>query len=192
MPESSVSIVPSERIYRSILFIRDHKVVLDQDLAALYGTETKKLLQAVKRNIDRFPEDFMFQLNNGEFNNLRSQFVTSSWGGRRYPPYAFTEQGVAMLSSVLRSKRAIAANIAIMRTFVKLREILVTNEALRRKIESMERKYEEQFKLIFNVLSKMVIADSKPKSQIGFFTEAKGHVPPKKTKDSKIRLRENL
>jgi len=184
MPESSVSIVPSERIYRSILFIRDHKVVLDQDLAALYGTETKKLLQAVKRNIDRFPEDFMFQLNNGEFNNLRSQFVTSSWGGRRYPPYAFTEQGVAMLSSVLRSKRAIAANIAIMRTFVKLREILVTNEALRRKIESMERKYEEQFKLIFNVLSKMVIADSKPKSQIGFFTELQEH-KAKKGKQSK-------
>jgi hypothetical protein len=125
-----------------------------------------------------------------EFEHLRCHFGTSSWGGRRYPPYAFTEQGVAMLSSVLRSKRAIAVNIAIMRTFVKLREILATNEALRRKIESMERKYEEQFKLIFNVLSKMVMADSKPKSQIGFLTEAKGHSPPKK-RDSKIRVRKN-
>ena len=176
MPESNASIVPSERIFRSILLIRGHKVILDQDLAMLYDTETKKLLQAVKRNRDRFPKDFMFQLSSSEFNDLRSQIVTSSWGGRRYPPYAFTEQGVAMLSSVLRSKRAIAVNIAIMRTFVKLREILATNEALRRKIESMERKYEEQFKLVFNVLSKMVMADSKPKSRIGFLSEAKEHV----------------
>jgi phage regulator Rha-like protein len=158
--------------------------MLDRDLAELYGTETKKLLQAVKRNIERFPEDFMFQLTKSEFGSLRSQIVTSSWGGRRYPPYAFTEQGVAMLSSVLHSKRAVAVNIAIMRTFVKLREILATNAVLRRKIESMERKYEEQFKLVFNVLSKMVMADSKPKSQIGFLTEVQEH-KAKKGKQSK-------
>ena len=192
MPESNASIVPSERVYRSILLIRGHKVILDKDLAALYGVSTSNLNKAVSRNIGRFPEDFMFYLTTKEFENLKFHFGTSNWGGTRKLPRAFTEQGVAMLSSVLRSKRAIAVNIAIMRTFVKLREILATNGTLRRKIESMERKYEEQFKLIFNVLSKMVIADSKPKSRIGFFTEAKGHVPPKKTKDSKIRLRENL
>ena len=179
MSENNTSIVPIERIYRSILLIRGHKVILDKDLAELYGVETKALTRAVRRNNERFPEDFMFRLNMQEFENLRHHFGTSSWGGRRYPPYVFTEQGVAMLSSVLRSKRAIAVNIAIMRTFVKLREILATNEALRRKIESMERRYQEQFKLIFNVLSKMVMADSKPKSQIGFLTEAKGHASTK-------------
>jgi len=189
MPENNISLVPSERIYRSILFIRGHKVMLDKDLAELYGTETKKLLQAIKRNIARFPEDFMFQLSNSEFNNLRSQIVTSSWGGRRYPPYAFTEQGVAMLSSVLRSKRAIAVNIAIMRTFVKLRQILATNDLLRRKIESMERKYEEQFKLVFKVLSEMVMVEPKPKSQIGFHTEAKDSTLKKKTKSHQNKPR---
>jgi len=182
MPENSASIVPTERIYRSILLIRGHKVILDKDLAELYGVETKALTRAVRRNNERFPEDFMFRLNMQEFENLRRHFGTSSWGGRRYPPYAFTEQGVAMLSSVLRSNRAIAVNIAIMRTFVKLREILATNAALRRKIESTERRYEEQFKLIFNVLSKMVMADSKPKSRIGFLSEAKGHVSRKNKK----------
>jgi phage regulator Rha-like protein len=190
MSENNTSIVPIERIYRSILLIRGHKIILDKDLAELYGVETKALTRAVRRNNERFPEDFMFRLTMQEFENLRRHFGTSSWGGRRYPPYAFTEQGVAMLSSVLRSKRAMAVNIAIMRTFVKLREILATNEALRRKIELMERKYGEQFKLIFNVLSEMVMADSKPKSQIGFLTESKGHVP-KKTRDGRIRAREN-
>jgi len=187
MSEGNTSIVPSERIYRSIILIHGHKVILDKDLAELYGVETKILTRAVRRNNERFPEDFMFRLTMQEFENLRRHFGTSSWGGRRYPPYAFTEQGVAMLSSVLRSKRAIAVNIAIMRTFVKLREILATNEALRRKIESMERKYQEQFKLIFNVLSKMIMADSKPKSRIGFLTELQEHKAKKgkQTKTSK-------
>jgi len=106
MAKDTGSIIPIERIQRCIYLIRGHKVLLDSDLAELYGTETRKLLQSVKRNIERFPVDFMFQLNRAEFENLRSQIVTSSWGGRRYPPYAFTEQGLAMLSSVLRSKRA--------------------------------------------------------------------------------------
>ena len=190
MSENNTSIVPIERIYRSILLIRGHKIILDKDLAELYGVETKALTRAVRRNNERFPGDFMFRLTMQEFENLRRHFGASSWGGRRYHPYAFTEQGVAMLSSVLRSKRAIAVNIAIIRTFVKLREILTTNEALRRKIESMEGKYEEQFKLIFKVLSEMVMADSKPKSQIGFLTKAKGSAL-KKAKDRKNKSREN-
>ena len=114
MSKSKKSLVPVSRIENAIFMIRDEKVMLDKDLATMYGVETKVLVQAVKRNIDRFPQDFMFQLNNNEFKNLRSQIVTSSWGGRRTPPYAFTEQGVAMLSSVLRSKRAVLVNIEIM------------------------------------------------------------------------------
>jgi len=171
MGKDGGSIIPIERIQKCIYLIRRHKVLLDRDLAELYGTETKVLVQAVKRNIDRFPGDFMFQLDGSEFEKLRSQFVTSSWGGRRYPPYAFTEQGVAMLSSVLRSKRAIEVNIAIMRTFVALRQMLAGNSALRRKIEGMERRYDEQFKFVFKVLSEMVMADPKPKRQIGFLAE---------------------
>ena len=175
MDRDAGSIVPYERIHKSILFIRGRNIILDKDLADLYGVETKVLNQAVSRNIDRFPDDFMFRLNGEEFENLRFHFGTSSWGGRRYPPYAFTEQGVAMLSSVLRSKQAIEVNIAIMRTFVKLREILAGNAALRRKIESMERRYDEQFKLVFKVLSEMVMREGKPKSQIGYLTEFEGH-----------------
>ncbi|UCC23669.1 MAG: ORF6N domain-containing protein [Planctomycetota bacterium] len=155
--------------------MRGHKVILDRELAGLYGVERRVLVQAVKRNIERFPEDFMFQVNEEEFENLRRNFGTSSWGGRWYRPYAFTEQGVAMLSSVLRSKRAIDVNIAIMRTFVKLREILATNVALRRKIEAMERRYDEQFKYVFKILSEMVMVEAKPKSQIGFLTEAESN-----------------
>ena len=169
-------IIPVERIQQCIYLIRGHKVILSHDLAKLYGVEPRVLVQAVKRNIERFPKDFMFQLNQKEFTNLKSQIVTSSWGGmRRALPYAFTEQGVAMLSSVLRSKRAIDVNIAIMRTFVKLREILSTNTALRRKIEAMERRYDEQFKFVFKLLSEMVMAKPKPKTQIGYLTEAEGH-----------------
>ncbi|MFA7485113.1 MAG: ORF6N domain-containing protein [Phycisphaerae bacterium] len=161
--------------------MRGHKVILDKDLADLYGVSTSNLNKAVARNIDRFPDDFMFHLNQKEFENLKFHFGTSSWGGTRKLPRVFTEQGVAMLSSVLRSKRAVAVNIAIMRTFVKLREILSTNEMLRKKIESMEQKYEEQFKLIFNVLSEMVATESKPKSQIGFLAEVKEmHVEERK------------
>lgn len=149
--------------------------------------KTKVLIQAVKRNIERFPSDFMYQLTDKEFAILRSQTVTSSWGGRRYRPYVFTEQGVAMLSSVLRSKRAVAVNIAIMRTFVKLREILGSNELLRRKIESMERKYDEQFKAVFEVLSQMLTESEKPKSPVGYHTEAKGHEQKVKKKKAKKR-----
>ena len=172
MPKTS-SIIPVERIRQCILLIRKQKVMLDSDLAKLYGVQTKVLIQAVKRNIDRFPSDFMFQLSEPELSNLRSQIVTSNWGGRRYNPYAFPAQGVAMLSSVLRSKRAVEVNIAIMRTFVKLRAILADNAILRRKIESMERKYDEQFQQVFTLIKQMLTEETKPKAQIGFHTEAK-------------------
>jgi hypothetical protein len=128
----------------------------------------------VARNIERFPEDFMFQLNNTEFANLKFHFGTSSWGGTRKLPRVFTEQGIAILSSVLRSKRAIEVNIAIMRTFVKLREILASNELLRRKIESMERKYDEQFKSVFQVLKKMLAEPERPKESFGFHSKKAG------------------
>ena len=144
------SIIPQERIEKSILLIRGHKVMLDSDLAELYDVTTKVLVQAVKRNIERFPEDFMFQLTREEFDNLRSQIVTSSWGGRRYPPYAFSEQGIAMLSGVLKSKRAIHVNIEIMRAFVKLREMLASHKDLARKLNTLERKYDTQFRVVFD------------------------------------------
>lgn len=177
MSDETGSIVPIERIHRSILLFRGHKVILDRDLADFYGVSTRALNQAVKRNIARFPSDFMFQLTEQE----KEQVVTncdhlSSLKFSPALPRAFTEQGVAMLSSVLRSERAIAVNIAIMRTFVKLREILATNTALRRKIESLERRYDEQFELVFKILSEMVMPDPKAKSQIGYLSEAKGHI----------------
>ena len=127
------ALVPVERIEQAILRIRGHNVMLDQDLADLYGVETKALTRAVRRNLDRFPEDFMLQLSTEEFGNLRRHSGTSSqWGGRRYPPYAFTEQGVAMLSSVLRSQRAVQVNVEIMRAFVRLRRLLASHADLQR------------------------------------------------------------
>jgi len=141
MEDSQQSLVPQERIENLIILVRGQKVMLDQDLATLYGVETRKLVQSVKRNIDRFPEDFMFQLTKGEFDLLRSQIVTSKQrGGRRYPPYAVSEQGVAMLSSVLNSKRAIHVNIEIMRAFVRLRKMIASHVELSRKFEKLEKK----------------------------------------------------
>ncbi len=186
MAEEQNSIIPFERIADRIFIIRGHKVMLSNDLAKLYCVEPRVLVQAVKRNIERFPSDFIFQINKQEYENLKSQFVISSWGGlRRALPYAFTEQGVAMLSSVLRSKRAVAVNIAIMRTFVKLREILATNSALRRKIEAIERKYDEQFKLVFKILSEMVAVEEKPKKPIGFLTESQPDTPSGRIKSKR-------
>jgi len=167
------SIIPVERIRDCIYMIRGQTALLSYDFARLYGVQARILSQAVKRNIDRFPEDFMFQLSREEQENLKSQIVTSSWGGRRRSfPYAFTEQGVAMLSSVLRSQRAVEVNIAIMRTFVQLRRILADNSLLRHKIESLERKYDEQFQQVFAVLEQMLIDDPEDKKQIGYHTEA--------------------
>ena len=141
---SQQALIPVERIEHAILLIRGHKVILDRDLAQLYGVETGALNRAVKRNMDRFPADFMFQLTAEEAQNLRFQFGISSsaYGGRRYLPYAFTEQGVAMLSSVLRSKQAVQVNVAIMRAFVRLREALALHKDLARKLTELERKIE--------------------------------------------------
>jgi hypothetical protein len=149
--------------------VGDHKVMLDSDLAELYGVETKMLVRAVKRNEDRFPIDFMFQLDNKEFENLRFQFGTSSqWGGRRYLPYAFTEQGVAMLSSVLNSGRAVKVNIEIMRTFVKLRQMLASNVELARKLAALEKKYDAQFRVVFDAIRQLMTPTEKAKRKIGF------------------------
>jgi phage regulator Rha-like protein len=161
--------IPAERVERRILLIRGQKVMLDSDLAELYGVETKVLMQAMKRNMDRFPADFTFRLSRQEFRILRSQFVTSSqWGGRRYPPYAFTEEGVAMLSSVLRSERAVQVNIAIMRAFVKLREMLASNRDLARRLDEMEKKYDVQFKVVFDAIRELMKPPEKPRRKIGF------------------------
>ncbi|TAL32192.1 MAG: ORF6N domain-containing protein [Spirochaetes bacterium] len=160
--------LPDERILNKIYLLRGHKVMLDKDLAELYEVETRALNQAVKRNQSRFPEDFMFQLTVDEFDQLRSQIVTSSWGGTRKPPFAFTEQGVAMLSSVLTSDRAVQVNIQIMRTFTRLRTMLSSHDDLRRKIESMEKKYDEQFRIVFQAIKRLLADDAKPKRKIGF------------------------
>ncbi len=170
--QPSKAIVPKARIEQAILLIRGEKVMLDADLAALYDVETGMLTRAVRRNIERFPEDFMFQLSGEEFANLRSQSVTSSrWGGRRFPPYAFTEQGVAMLSSVLRSKRAVQVNIEIVRAFVKLRRLLISHEGLARKLAALERRYDEQFKAVFDAIRQLMIPPEPKRKQIGFDTE---------------------
>lgn len=170
------ALIPLELIEKKILLIRGHKVMLDSDLAELYGVATKVLVQAVKRNLNRFPDDFMFQLNNQEVAALRSQTVTSktSRGGRRYPPYVFTEQGVAMLSSVLNSERAIEVNILIMRAFVKLREILATHKDLAKKLEEMEKKYDAQFKVVFDAIRELMKPPEPKKRQIGFHREKEG------------------
>ena len=161
-------VVPVERITTKIYLIRNIKVMLDRDLAELYEVETRVLKQAVRRNIKRFPKDFMFELTYQELRNLRSQFVMSSWGGVRRPPMAFTEQGVAMLSSVLKSDRAIHVNIQIMRAFTQLREILSTHKDLQKKIEEMESKYDEQFRIVFEAIKQLIDTESEPKRKIGF------------------------
>ncbi len=165
------SLVPAERIERCIHVIREQKVMLDADLAGLYEVETGGLVRAVKRNLDRFPDDFMFQLTEEEFAILRCQSGTSSqWGGRRFRPYAFTEQGVAMLSSVLRSKRAVQVNVEIMRAFVRLRQLLASHADLLRKLEALEKKYDAQFKVVFEAI-RQLMAPPPPepkKGRIGF------------------------
>ena len=145
--------------------------MLDKDLATLYKVETKMLNRAVKRNLERFPDDFMFRLSKEEFKNLKFHFGTSSWGGQRYLPYVFTENGVAMLSSVLNSKRAVQVNIQIMRTFTKLREMLLTHKDLRQKIEEIEKKYDYQFKVVFEAIKQLLEPPQKSKKKIGFLRE---------------------
>lgn len=163
-------LIPAERIEQHIVVLRGEKVMLSPHLAELYGVETRALVQAVKRNRDRFPPDFMFQLTRDEYANLKSQIVTSSWGGaRRAPPHAFTELGVAMLSSVLRSPRAVRVNIEIMRAFVRLRQLLATHADLARKLEALERKYDAQFRAVFEAIRQLMTPPPEPKKgRIGF------------------------
>ena len=174
MTSDAVAIIPAERIEARILLIRGHKVMLDADLAELYGVATKALTRAVRRNRERFPEDFMLRLNADEFANLRRQFGASSgWGGRRYPPYAFTEQGVAMLSSVLRSKRAVLVNVEIMRAFVRLRQILGAHSDLKRRLDELERKYDAKFKIVFDAIRQLMEPPARPRKPIGFAAQTK-------------------
>ena len=168
------SLVPIARIERAILILRGHKVLLDADLAALYEVPTKVLLQAVKRNLERFPEDFMFEKDKQELAILRSQIVTSTWGGRRTAPYAFTEQGVAMLSSVLKSPRAIAVNIEIMRAFVRLRALIASNKELAAKLDQLEKKlttHDQAITEIMNAIRQLMSPPEPTKKRpIGFVT----------------------
>lgn len=176
------SLIPAERIEKSILLIRGQKVILDRDLAQLYGVTTGNLNKAVKRNIDRFPDDFMFQLTPEEYESLRFHSGILKRGQHsKYLPYAFTEQGVAMLSSVLRSKRAVKVNIEIMRAFVRLRQMLSTHKELRKKIESMEKKYDRQFQVVFEAIKQLMEEAEKPKRRIGFEVKE----PPAKYKKKK-------
>lgn len=162
--------LPLERIEQRILSIRGQKVMLDVDLARLYRVSTKRLNEQVRRNLQRFPSDFMFQLTVEEYENLRSQFATSKQhrGGRRYLPLAFTEHGVAMLSSVLRSERAVQVNIAIMRAFVRLREILASHRDLARKLDELEERYDAQFKIVFDAIRELMKPSPKPHRRVGF------------------------
>lgn len=207
MTSQSTALIPTARIERRILLLRGEKVMLDSDLAELYGVETKVLNQAVKRNLERFPADFMFQLSaeearlvmrsqivtssganigiSSETNeNMRSQIVTSSGSRRRisHRPYAFTEQGVAMLSSVLRSEQAIQVNLAIMRTFVQLRQILATHADLARKLELLESKYDKQFRVVFDAIRALMSEDKVPRREIGFHTA----IPTKRAKKKQL------
>lgn len=219
---SEATLIPAERIERRILLLRGQKVMLDFHLAELYEVETRSLNQAVKRNIERFPEDFMFQLSEAEVDDLvRSQIVTAPWdlrsqsvisksdsdlnpleekeilrsqsvtsksgegsGGRRYLPYVFTEQGVAMLSSVLRSPRAVAVNIAVIRTFVKLRQMLTENVELARRLDALERKFDTQFKVVFDTIRELMkpITPAEARREIGFHT-----LMPKRAVKSRAR-----
>lgn len=173
---NNLSIIPAERIERSILLIRGHKVILDKNLATLYGVTTFNLNKAVKRNPKRFPPDFMFRLTPAEFKTLIFQTGISKKGrgGTRYCPYAFTEQGVAMLSSVLNSERAILVNIEIMRAFAKLRQIFSTHKELAGKLREMENKYDAQFKVVFDAIRQLMEpTPEKPKPRIGFHPRKK-------------------
>jgi hypothetical protein len=172
------SLVPAEVIERRILLLRGHKVILDSQLAELYEVPTFRLNEAVKRNQRRFPEDFMFRLTKEEAGPLTSQSAMSKAGrgGRRTLPYVFTEQGVAMLSTVLNSERAIAVNITIMRTFVRLRQILATHKELAARLEVLERKYDQKFKVVFDVLKQLMQPPpSPPKPPLGFISPKRGN-----------------
>lgn len=169
--QSSTPAETEAEIINRIYMVRNQKVMLDRDLAWMYGVTTFRLNEAVKRNSSRFPEDFMFQLTMEEFKNLSSQFAISSWGGIRRPPFAFTEHGVAMLSSALRSERAIQVNIRIIRVYIKMKQILLDSKELWQKMEKLEQNLatkDDEIKTIFNILKKLLVQESKPRPVIGF------------------------
>ena len=174
----STELTTAERIETKILLLRGQKVLLDRDLAELYGVPTKALKRAVRRNITRFPDDFMFMLDGGEFENWRCQFGTSNSDrmGLRYAPMAFTEHGIAMLSSVLNSERAIQVNISIMRAFAQLRALLATHADLARKLEELEKNYDAQFRVVFEALRQLIDPPEPPRKQIGFGVRDRGAV----------------
>jgi hypothetical protein len=168
--DTLMSRLRAENIPQRILTIRGHRVMLDVDLAELYDVPTKSLNQAIRRNMDRFPEDFMFQLTEAEFAGLRSQFVTSKKkrGGRRYMPYVFTEQGVAMLSGVLNSDRAVQVNIAIMRAFVRMRETMASHRELAQRLNTLEKTYDAHFRVVFDAIRALMEPPKRPRRRIGF------------------------
>jgi ORF6N domain len=175
MAKKSTSLIPAERIERAILLIRGQKVMLDADLALLYGVETGQLVRAVKRNADRFPDDFAFLLTQKEFTDLKCQtgISSSGWGGRRKLPWVFTEQGVAMLSSVLRSPHAVRVNVEIMRAFVRLRQLLVSHAGLALRLEELEHKFrehDEQFVVVFEAIRKLMESPQEPPREMGYHT----------------------
>ena len=161
-------LIPFEEIEQRIFLIRGYKVMLDSHLSELYSVETKRLNERVRRNKDRFPDDFMFQLTEKEWLILKSQFATSSWGGRRTLPYVFTEHGALMLASVLNSEIAIKASIQVVRTFTKLREIIESNKELTKKIEELEKKYDIQFQVVFETIKQLINKNNEPRKPIGF------------------------
>jgi hypothetical protein len=161
----------ADRIRSSIFLIRGQKVILDAHLAELYSVPTRILIQAVTRNASRFPRDFMFRLSKREFANLRSQIeISSLWGGRRSAPYAFTEHGVAMLSSVLRSKRAVAVNVEIMRAFVYLRRVVTEHAELAQRIDELEERYDGKFQVVFDAIRSLIVPPEKPRKRIGYLS----------------------
>lgn len=168
---SSGLVVTSASIERSIFLLRGHRVILGGDLAVFYDVEPRVLSQAVKRNPDRFPADFMFVLSGDEWKNLKSQNVIPSWGGARNAPMAFTEQGVAMLSSVLRSERAVQVNIQIMRAFVQMRRVLIEHKELASKLNALERKYDDQFQVVFDAIRQLMTPPLEKKQKIGFIKD---------------------
>lgn len=166
-------IIPIENITGLIYLIRGQRVMLDRDIAELYGVETKRLKEQVKRNIERFPEDFMFELSPREYGNLRSHFATSSWGGTRYIPMAFTEHGILMISSVLKNDKAIQVNIQIMRAFMKMRQFIFDNAELRKQIDELKADTDGKFRIVFETLDQLLFIENKPKKKIGFMAKEK-------------------
>jgi hypothetical protein len=180
--EGQTSLIPVERIERAILSIRGEKVMLDSDLAELYGVETKRLNEQVRRNLSRFPPDFMFQLTAEEAETLRSQIATSNAGrgGRRYLPYAFTEHGALMLANVLNSERAAQTSVQVVRAFVRLRQLLASNAELARKLAALENKYDAQFKVVFDAIRQLMSPPARPKREIGFHVKYDDDKPKSK------------